>query len=132
MFKLEPVTNRRNHDDPLHRPAVAMSHSPSSISPSSTSPHPDKDYEQEHRDVFSGRLHRIDVTMDIDTQAHVIVLHPSRPGAAPVYPRHSDAMYLISKTTQGHNGSMAQSYRHHTTMATSTKPPSSPFLSSVH
>jgi hypothetical protein len=82
--------------------------------------------------VFSGRLHRINITMDIDAQAHVIVLHPSRPGAAPVYPRHSDAMDLVSKTTQGHNDTMAQSYCHHTAAVTSTEPPSSPCLSSVH
>jgi hypothetical protein len=76
-FKPEPitaVTNRRIHDDLFHRLAAAVSHSPSSIGLSSTSPHPDEDYdlehpnhiELEHHDVFSGCLHRIDVSMDID------------------------------------------------------------------
>jgi hypothetical protein len=84
-----------------------MSHSPLSIGPSTTSPHPDKDCKLEHRDAFSGRLHRVDITVDIDAQAHAVMLHPSRPGAASVYPRHSDALILVSKTTQGHNGTMA-------------------------
>jgi hypothetical protein len=59
------------------------------------------------------------------------VLHPSRPGAAPICPRHCDALDLISKTTQGHNGTMTQSYRHHMATTTSTEPSSSPSLPST-
>jgi hypothetical protein len=72
--------------------------------------------------------------MDIDAQAHVVVLYPSRPGAAPVCPRHSDALDLISKTMQGHNGTMTQSYHHHTAATTSTEPsnPSTPFAMSIN
>jgi hypothetical protein len=70
--------------------------------------------------------------VDIDAQAHAVMLHPSRPGAASVYPRHSDALILVSKTTQGHNGTMAQSYHHHTAAMTSTEPPSLPCLGSIH
>jgi hypothetical protein len=85
-----------------------------SISPPSTSPHPDEDcklehpdhVKLEHRDAYSGRLYRVDVSRDIDAQAHAIVLHPSRPEAAPVYLCHSDALDLVSKTTQGRNGTM--------------------------
>jgi hypothetical protein len=85
-----------------------------SIDPPSTSSHPDEDCELEHpehiklehRDMYSGRLHRVDVSRDIDAQAHAIMLHLSRPKAAPVYPRHSDALDLVSKTMQGRNGTM--------------------------